>query len=151
MNVLLEEVYLKSASMGLWNIARHASGLLRKSVSSLTSNIADILVQQKHISIGFRDKEQFISSPVSPAVLEELIYASCDSDVREASMVQEILTYLGSFIRGEPNILDGILRVRTHYMIMAMLDEIARMKRLLATWAIGKPKNEPVGSLEGTQ
>jgi hypothetical protein len=55
-----------------------------------------------------------------------LMYSS--SDIREAPVVQEIITYLGSFIRSSGSILDGIMRVRTHFFIIAMREEIIRMK-----------------------
>ena len=48
--------------------------------------------------------------------------------MREAPLVQEILTYLGSLIRSSPNMFDGIQRVRTSFFIIAMREEISRMK-----------------------
>jgi phosphorylase kinase alpha/beta subunit len=50
------------------------------------------------------------------------------SDVREAPLVQEVLTYLGSFIRSSESTFEGIMRVRTHFFIIAMREEISRMK-----------------------
>jgi hypothetical protein len=43
-------------------------------------------------------------------------------------LVQEIITYLGSFIRSNPSLFDGIQRIRTYFFIVAMRDEILRMK-----------------------
>lgn len=43
-------------------------------------------------------------------------------------MVQEVLTYLGSFIRSSESTFEGIMRVRTHFFIIAMREEISRMK-----------------------
>lgn len=42
--------------------------------------------------------------------------------------MQELITYLASFIRSSGTILDGIMRVRTHFFIIAMREEIIRMK-----------------------
>ena len=44
-------------------------------------------------------------------------------------MVQEVITYLGSFIKGAPSIFDGIMRVRTHFFIIAMREEISAMMK----------------------
>jgi hypothetical protein len=55
-------------------------------------------------------------------------------------LVQEILIYLGGFVRAEPQLFDGtnalskrtyavgILRVRTHHIIVAMRDVIMEMR-----------------------
>lgn len=48
--------------------------------------------------------------------------------MREAPLVQEILTFLGSFVRAEPHLFDGILRVRSHYILLAMREEISRIR-----------------------
>jgi phosphorylase kinase alpha/beta subunit len=56
------------------------------------------------------------------------LFSYSSSDIREAPVVQEIITYLGSFIRSSGSILDGIMRVRTHFFIIAMREEIIRMK-----------------------
>ncbi|KAJ3149095.1 hypothetical protein HDU86_007038 [Geranomyces michiganensis] len=126
--VLLEEVYLKAMHLRQWSIVRQAAGLLKKMVNSLTINVADLLIRQRPVTVGFGSEEMFITSPMPPAALKNLIYKHCASDVREAPLVQEILTYLGSFIRGTPALFEGIMRVRTHFFIIAIREEISRMK-----------------------
>jgi hypothetical protein len=125
---LLEEIYFKTTTMHLWTIVRASSGLLRKVVNSLSINIADLLIQQKHVSIGYGNKERYISEPLPPEAITQLIYITCTDDIREASLIQEIVTFLGSFLRADPSIFNGILRVRTHYIIVAIRDEICRQK-----------------------
>lgn len=94
----------------------------------MTVNVADLLVRQKPVTVGFGKLEFFMTSPLSPSALQDIIYTHCASDVREAPLVQEIITYLGSFIRSSSNLFDGIMRVRTHFFIIAMREEISRMK-----------------------
>ncbi|KAI8585927.1 glycosyl hydrolases family 15-domain-containing protein [Geranomyces variabilis] len=127
-SVLLEEVYLKAMHLRQWSIVRQAAGLLKKMVNSLTINVADLLIRQRPVTVGFGTEEMFITSPMPPAALKDLIYKHCASDVREAPLVQEILTYLGSFIRGTPALFEGIMRIRTHFFIIAIREEISRMK-----------------------
>ncbi|KAI8079740.1 glycosyl hydrolases family 15-domain-containing protein [Halteromyces radiatus] len=124
---LLEEVYLKAVHLQYWSIARQASGLLRKVVPSLTINITDLVIRQKQISIGSGQHEYLISRPVGPDTVGEMISKHCTDDVREGPVVQEILIYLGGFIRSNPNMFDGILRLRTHYIIIALREEIRRI------------------------
>lgn len=42
-------------------------------------------------------------------------------------MVQEIIIYLGNLIRTQPEMFEGILRLRTHYIIIALREEISRI------------------------
>ncbi|KAI9091438.1 glycosyl hydrolases family 15-domain-containing protein [Phlyctochytrium arcticum] len=125
---LLEEVYVKAMHLRQWSIVRQAAGLLRKTVNALTINVADLLIRQRPVTVGFGGDEIFMTSPMHPAALKTLIYTHCASDVREAPLVQEVLTYLGSFIRGDPHMFQGIMRIRTHFFIIAMREEISRMR-----------------------
>ncbi|OZJ06788.1 hypothetical protein BZG36_00148 [Bifiguratus adelaidae] len=124
---LLEEVYYKSLGLRLWSIVRQAAGLLRKVVPSLTVNITDLVIRQKQITIGFGDREYFISTPVGPDVLSSMIWEHSADDIREAPLVQELIIYLGSFMRAHPTMFDGILRLRIHFIIVALREEIARL------------------------
>ncbi|KAG0796884.1 hypothetical protein G6F22_004816 [Rhizopus arrhizus] len=124
---LIEEVYLKSKRLQYWSIARQAAGLLCKNVPSLTINITDLVIRQKQVSIGSGPLEYFISMPVAPDTLNKMITDHCSDDVREGPMVQEIITYLGNLIRTQPYLFEGILRLRTHYIIIALREEISRI------------------------
>ena len=50
------------------------------------------------------------------------------SDVREPALVQEVITYLGAAIRSTPAVFNGIMRIRTHFFIIAMREEISRLR-----------------------
>ncbi|KAJ3232420.1 hypothetical protein HDU78_007167 [Chytriomyces hyalinus] len=125
---LLEEVYVKAMQMKEWSIVRQVAGILKKMVNSLTINVADLLIRGKPVAVGFGANEYFITNPLSPEALSALIYKHCASDVREAPLVQELLTYLGSLIRSTPALFDGIQRVRTYFFVIAMREEISRLK-----------------------
>lgn len=124
----LEEVYKRAMYNCQWTIVRQAAGLLRKVVNSLTINVTDLLIRQKPITVGYGSKEQFITSPMSPAKLADLIRSSCGCDVREQPLVLEVLTFLGSFIRSNSTVFAGIIRIRIHFFIIAMREEISRMR-----------------------
>jgi len=125
---LLQEVYYKAVRLQYWSIVRQSAGLLQKVVPSLTINVTDLVIRQKQVTIGSGNKEYFISMPVGPEVLSRMIEEHCSGDdVREGSLVQEIIIYMGSFIRNHPEIFDGILRLRTHHIIIALREEISCM------------------------
>jgi hypothetical protein len=73
-HVLLEEVYWKSMQTKQWSLVRKAAGMLKKTVNSLTSNLADLLIRQKPVTIGIRPKEFFIDAPKNPAALAQIIF-----------------------------------------------------------------------------
>ncbi|KAF9199593.1 hypothetical protein BGZ49_010269 [Haplosporangium sp. Z 27] len=124
---LLEEVYFKSLQLKLWSIVRQAAGLLTKVVNSLTINITDLVIRQKQITIGSGPTEHVITTPLGPDVLSRMIYDGNFDDVREGPVVQEVLIYLGSFIRADPDMFEGIMRLRTHFLIIALREEISRL------------------------
>ncbi|KAI9591628.1 glycosyl hydrolases family 15-domain-containing protein [Syncephalis fuscata] len=125
---LLEEVYRKALGLRMWHVVRQSAGLLRKVVNSLSINLTDLLIRQKQVTFSSGDEEVFIRSPLPPNALTELLYKHCQDDAREGPLVQELLTYMGSFIRGSPQMFDGIMRLRTHYIIVALREDISRTK-----------------------
>ncbi|KAG0347336.1 hypothetical protein BG004_007926 [Podila humilis] len=133
---LLEEVYFKSLQLKLWSIVRQAAGLLNKVVNSLTINITDLVIRQKQITIGSGPAEHFITAPIGPDVLSRMIYDGNFDDVREGPVVQEVLIYLGSFVRADPLMFEGIMRLRTHYLIIALREEISRLNSCDETDAV---------------
>jgi phosphorylase kinase alpha/beta subunit len=74
LRTLLEEVYWKAMHVRQWSVVRHAAGVLRKTVNSLTSNLADLLIRQRPVTIGIKPKEYFIDSPKNPAALAQIIF-----------------------------------------------------------------------------
>jgi len=133
---LLEEVYFKSLQLKLWSIVRQAAGLLGKVVNSLTINITDLVIRQKQLTIGSGPIEHFITRPLGPEVLSRMIYDGNFDDVREGPVVQEVLIYLGSFIRADPGMFEGIMRLRTHHLIIALREEISRLNSCDETEAV---------------
>lgn len=73
-DLLLEEVYNTAMRTKSWSVVRTAAGLLRKNVNSLTSNLADLLIRQKTVSIGARPKEYHIAAPQTPDALSNIIF-----------------------------------------------------------------------------
>ncbi|KAG0376976.1 hypothetical protein BGX24_006909 [Mortierella sp. AD032] len=133
---LLQEVYFKSLQLKLWSIVRQAAGLLQKVVNSLTINITDLVIRQKQITIGSGRTEHFITTPLGPDVLSRMIYDGQFDDVREGPVVQEVLIYLGSFVRADPEMFEGIMRLRTHFLIIALREEISRLNSCDETDAV---------------
>jgi hypothetical protein len=113
-------------NLKLWSIVRQGAGLLQKLVNSLSINVTDILVRQKQITLGKPPKEFVINSPLTPSQIKEVVYENSLEDIRIGPLFQELLTYLGSFIRAESRLFEGVIRVRLSFVLDAMKEEIAR-------------------------
>ncbi|KAJ3329759.1 hypothetical protein HDU93_000804, partial [Gonapodya sp. JEL0774] len=124
---LLDEVYIKARDRRIWDVVRQTAGILQKMVNSLTTNLTDLLVRKIPVSIGFGTNEFLITSSMNlnPDTLRDAIFAHI-SDVRDGPLVEELVTYLGGFIRSNPLWFTGIFRLRTFYLAAAMRDEISR-------------------------
>ncbi|RKP13433.1 glycosyl hydrolases family 15-domain-containing protein, partial [Piptocephalis cylindrospora] len=122
----IEEAYRKATRVRAWGAARQAAGLARKVVDGLSLSLSDLLVRQKHITLGVGERELAVDGPLSSRELARRIYERCVEDVREGPLVQEILTYLANVARGSPKLLSGIMRFRTHYVLIALREEVGR-------------------------
>jgi len=146
---LLEEIYYRSARSQYWSVTRQAAALLRKTVDSLTSNIVDLLIRQKQLTLGRPPSEYLLCAPHSPAALHDLIYKYyTEVDVREASLVQEILTFIGSFIRTEPHVFDGIIRLKLSYLLSALKLEVANEEKISQEEATERVFHLPPSSIK---
>ncbi|KAL5516523.1 hypothetical protein EMCRGX_G001881 [Ephydatia muelleri] len=58
---LLEELYQKAGFFGQWSLVRHTAGMLKKRVEDLGPAATDLLVPQKHFSVGQRNNEIHIT------------------------------------------------------------------------------------------
>ncbi|KAJ9089246.1 hypothetical protein DSO57_1014997 [Entomophthora muscae] len=125
---VVDEIYSKSITLKLWSIVRQSAGVLQKMADSLTINITDLIVRQKRVSVGSGEFEHVIDTAVTPDHLQHIIYSACTSDVREGPLVQELLTFLGSFIRADPTMFDGILQLRLRSIVISLREEISRME-----------------------
>ena len=70
-------------------------------------------MQCTQVTIGMPPhNEVIISQPLAAAELRDLIAAASMGDMTAASLTQEVLCYLGMFIRTEPKLFHGMLRLR---------------------------------------
>lgn len=123
---LLEESYDKAAKLGLWAVVRRSAGLLEKTPLNLVDAVTDILLQQKRIIIGKAYSEaSLITRPLPYNELLSVIRDFCREDIRDRVLTQELLLYLSSLIRAEPELFDGLLTLRVGYLILLLTSEYA--------------------------
>jgi len=123
---LVKELYEATCEAKNWSMVRHTSGLLGKKLPSLALSLTDLIVRQKQVTVGLPGKEIIISRPLGSQELKEKIDLAHEGDVSTSSLSQEILIYLAMFIRTEPFLFNGMLRLRVGLIIQVMASELSR-------------------------
>ncbi|XP_066511819.1 phosphorylase b kinase regulatory subunit beta-like isoform X4 [Hoplias malabaricus] len=113
----LERIYRQAGSRKLWSVVRLAASLLSKLVDSLAPSITSILVHGKQVTLGlFGHDEEVISNPLSPGVIKDIIYSKCSPHgEREAVLHQELVIHIGWIISNNPELFNGMLKIRIGY------------------------------------
>ena len=101
--------------------------MLGKKMQNMELSLTDLLVRQKQVTIGLPPtNEVIISQPLGSQELRDMISTSSQGDMTAASLTQEILCYLGMFVRTEPKLFHGMLRLRIGLILQVMISELKR-------------------------
>ena len=115
---LVSELYARSVKMKCWSLVRHTSGLLCKKIPNLALSLTELLVRQRQVTVGLPPHhEVVVSHPLSAKELRDLIYQCHEGDISTAALTQEVLTCLAKFIRSEPDLFHGMIRIRIGLII----------------------------------
>uniref|UniRef100_UPI0037E71E95 phosphorylase b kinase regulatory subunit beta isoform X1 n=1 Tax=Semicossyphus pulcher TaxID=241346 RepID=UPI0037E71E95 len=123
----LERIYRRAGSRKLWSVVRLAASLLTKLVDSLAPSITSVLVHGKQVTLGlFGQKEEVISNPLSPGVIQGIIYSKCSphGGEREAVLQQELVIHIGWIVSNNPELFSGMLKIRVGWIVQAMKHEL---------------------------
>ncbi len=128
---LLNEVYIKAGDLGIWAIVRRAAGLLQMVDIALSDAVTSILIRGKQAAVGRAYSEaSLITVPMPPNEIAEKINNFCREDIRDRVLTQEIILYLGTLIRSESELFQGLLTLRVGYLILLITSELARELRV---------------------
>ncbi|XP_037604870.1 phosphorylase b kinase regulatory subunit beta isoform X2 [Sebastes umbrosus] len=123
----LERIYRRAGSRKLWSVVRLAASLITKIVDSLAPSITSVLVHGKQVTLGlFGQEEEVISNPLSPGVIQGIIYSKCSPQggEREAVLQQELVIHIGWIISNDPELFSGMLKIRVGWIVQAMKHEL---------------------------
>ncbi|XP_063336280.1 phosphorylase b kinase regulatory subunit beta isoform X3 [Pelmatolapia mariae] len=123
----LERIYRRAGSRKLWSVVRLAASLLSKLVDSLAPSITSVLVHGKQVTLGlFGHEEEVISNPLSPGVIQGIIYSKCSpyGGEREAVLQQELVIHIGWIISNNPELFSGMIKIRVGWIVQAMKHEL---------------------------
>nr|XP_055035878.1 phosphorylase b kinase regulatory subunit alpha, skeletal muscle isoform isoform X1 [Misgurnus anguillicaudatus]XP_055035879.1 phosphorylase b kinase regulatory subunit alpha, skeletal muscle isoform isoform X1 [Misgurnus anguillicaudatus] len=128
---LLSNLYEKAAMLKHWGLIRMISGMLRKKVEELDAACSDLLVHQKHLTVGLppEPREKTISAPMPPDKLARLIDVASEHNLTIAILTQEILVFLGMIIRTQPKLFSEMFRLRTGLILQVMVTELTHSLR----------------------
>uniref|UniRef100_A0A3Q4GBE0 Phosphorylase b kinase regulatory subunit n=1 Tax=Neolamprologus brichardi TaxID=32507 RepID=A0A3Q4GBE0_NEOBR len=121
------EIYRRAGSRKLWSVVRLAASLLSKLVDSLAPSITSVLVHGKQVTLGlFGHEEEVISNPLSPGVIQGIIYSKCSpyGGEREAVLQQEMVIHIGCIISNNPELFSGMIKIRVGWIVQAMKHEL---------------------------
>lgn len=140
---LVEELYDTACESKNWALVRHTTGLMGKKLPSLALSLTDLIVRQKQVTVGLPGKEIIISRPLGSQELKETIFKAYQGDVSTSTLSQEVLLYLAMFIRTEPYLFTGMLRLRVGLIIQVMTTELGRTLNISGEQALDKLLNLP--------
>ncbi|RUR85974.1 glycoside hydrolase family 15 protein [Chlorogloeopsis fritschii PCC 9212] len=124
---LLDEVYTKAAEIGIWAVVRRAAGLRQMAYTALSDVVTSIVVRGKQIAVGKAySEDSLITVPLSHSEIVEKINHFCREDIRDRVLTQEILIYLSTLIKSEPELFQGLLTLRVGYLILLITSELAQ-------------------------
>ncbi|XP_028433085.1 phosphorylase b kinase regulatory subunit beta isoform X3 [Perca flavescens] len=123
----LERLYRRAGSRKLWPAVRQVAAIIKKFASSMAPHITTILVHGKQVTLGlFGQEEEVISNPLSPGVIQGIIYSKCSPQggEREAVLQQELVIHIGWIISNTPELFSGMLKIRVGWIVQAMKHEL---------------------------
>ncbi len=124
---LVAEVHERAGQWQLWAIVRRSAGLLDQIHMGLADAVTDSLVRQKQITVGKSySEDSLITSPLTNPELQAKINQFCSEDPGDRMLTQEILIYLGLWIKSNPDLVKGLLTLRVGYLILLLTSELAQ-------------------------
>ena len=124
---LLEGVYRRACSLRLWAVIRSAAGLLEKYCDRLDVAVQEIVIRQKQLMVGrSHNSAVTISDMLTSREIYDHIKTACEHDVREAQMNQEVLMLLAAILKSQPELLDGIVTIRTGHLLLFCINDYAK-------------------------
>lgn len=93
----------------------------------LFSLCVGVAASECQVTLGlFGQEEEVISNPLSPGVIQGIIYSKCSpkGGEREAVLQQELVIHIGWIISNNPELFSGMLKIRIGWIVQAMKHEL---------------------------
>ena len=122
----LQQCYAKAATARHWAALRLAAGLLNSVHAGLDDAVAELIARRRQLVFG-RAITSYVSvtTPLANDQIHALLRQYSGHDPRECLLNQEILIYLAMLVRANPDLLQGMLSIRTSYLLLLMISQLA--------------------------
>ena len=119
-----------AASVQNWKTVRYCTSILHKTVDSLAPSITNILVRGKIVTLGvFGYDEVEITKPLTPSTIKDILYEKIyPHDIYQAVLMQELIITISKHITTNPEMFNGIMKIRLGWIIEVMKQELAASK-----------------------
>lgn len=119
---LLEEVYQRAGDQHVWYVVRRCAGLLGKYDINLEQATTDILVRQHYLTVGKAySGKATLKRPVDSTEILAAISHYNDHDASQIVMMQELILYLGLFIKSRPELFADMQTIRVGHILQLVL------------------------------
>ncbi|CAG9825330.1 unnamed protein product [Phaedon cochleariae] len=131
----LNNLYQQAGCLRHWASVRYTSSLLNHNVDSISPFITGVLVHGKQLTVGVMGQNETVfDKPMTPAEIQSVVYNTIQPfDVIQAVLQQEIILYCGRLISTNPDLFEGILKIRIGWVLEAIkyyLNIFGRQKKL---------------------
>lgn len=124
---LLEEVYQRAGDQHTWSVVRRCAGLLGKYDINLEQAATDILVRQRHLTVGRAySGKATLTRPTDSWEILQTIRTFNNNNASELIIIQELIIYLGMLIKSSPELFEDMHTVRVGHILQLIL---VRQKR----------------------
>jgi len=119
---LLEEVYQRAGDLHVWYVVRRCAGLLGKYDINLEQAATDILVRQHYLTVGKAySGKATLKRPVDSSEILAAIKTYNDNDASQMVIMQELILYLGLFIKSRPELFADMQTIRVGHILQLLL------------------------------
>ncbi len=124
---LIEHVYTHAGDLNEWSLVRRCAGVLEKYDIDLEQAATDIVVRQKHLSVGreYSNKATF-QRPANAAEILERIRTFNSPNVYIHIVIQELIIYLGILIKSNPDLFTDMHTVRVGHIMQLIIIRLQR-------------------------
>ncbi len=136
LETLIEEIYRRAGDHQQWAVVRRAADLLGKYDTRLEDAVTDIVIRQKRLAVGHSySDDAIITQPAENGEILNKMRTFCGGNDAEATLMQEIVLYLGQLIKVQPELFKNMLTLRVWHMILLVTGQISREQRVSPTLA----------------
>ncbi|MEM9103139.1 MAG: hypothetical protein AAGB12_12535, partial [Pseudomonadota bacterium] len=129
--VLIEEIYAQAKIRHDWSLIRMSNGLLDIFHQGLEDALSEISARQKRLVVG-RSYSQYgvFEETLTSLQIHERVKQHCGDDPKEVSLNEEFMLFIAILMRENRNLFDGMISIRTSYLIHLCTAQLAKESKL---------------------